>query len=296
MISTLLAAIFLGLSGLLAVYLFKQPEATPILRLTSLAIPLLALARILLAACRAFKQMQYELYVDNILFNVSRLVLTVLFLALGLGVQGALAAFVLAWFLETVVMVFFLNRLFPLRRPLNPAQRNVRELLSFSAPVCLTQVIVNLRTSFGLVLLGVFGTLTSVGVYSAAVSVQAVGGMLLTASDLVAKPIISDLYHRGEMAQLRQLYQTLTRWSTSFLLPYFVTVVLFARPILAILGEDYEAGAPVLIIVSIGTMVAAVTGLCSALIVMTGHSKLSLGNTLATVALSMTQRYPHPTL
>ena len=43
-----------------------------------------------------------------------------------------------------------------------------------------------------------------------------------------------------------------------------------------------------LIIVSIGTMVAAVTGLCSALIVMTGHSKLSLGNTLATVALSMT--------
>ena len=106
-------------------------------------------------------------------------------------------------------MVFFLNRLFPLRRPLNPAQRNVRELLSFSAPVCLTQVIVNLRTSFGLVLVGVFGTLTSVGVYSAAVSVQAVGGMLLTASDLVAKPIISDLYHRGEMAQLRQLYQTL---------------------------------------------------------------------------------------
>jgi O-antigen/teichoic acid export membrane protein len=109
--------------------------------------------------------------------------------------------------------------------------------------------------------------------------------MLLAASDMVARPIISDLYHRGDTDQLRQLYQTLTRWATSFLLPYFITVTLFGTPILALLGEDYTEGAPVLVIVSVATLVGAVTGLCSAVIVMSGHSKLSLANTLATVAL-----------
>jgi O-antigen/teichoic acid export membrane protein len=282
-----LGMILFGLANFLAENLFHEPAAAPILRWISISIPLIAIGRVLVAATRGFKRMQYETYANGIAFNLSRISLTVLLLGVGLGVPGALAAYALAWVVTGGLLFYFLNRLFSLKRPLRAAQRNVREMLSFSAPVCLTQVITQLGGELELLLLGMLGTMASVGVYSAALRVQVVGAMFLMAADMVAKPIISDLHHQGETTQLGRLYQTLTRWSLSFVLPYFLTAVLFARPILAIFGKEFEAGMWVLTIVSLGTLVNAGTGICNAMIIMTGHSKLTFLNSAGTVILNL---------
>jgi O-antigen/teichoic acid export membrane protein len=286
-VAFILAAILVGFSNILADELLNEPAVSPILRWISICIPLTAIGRILLATTRAFKRMQYHAYADSVLFNVVKLALTLLLLGMGLGVQGVLAAHVIAWIVEDALLFFYVNRLFSLKRPLREARRNFRQLLEFSIPMGLTEVARMLRGNFEVLLLGGLSTMTTVGLYSAALRVQMVGGMFLLVADLTARPIISELYHRGEMDQLGQLYRTLTRWSVTFFLPYFLTIVLFAEPILSIFGQEFVAGVPVLILISMGTLVNAATGVCSAMIAMSGHSRLTLMNTMVAVSLSL---------
>ncbi len=287
-VSLVMALIIFGLADPLADNLFHEPSLAPILRIASVCIPLTAVGRVLIAAIQGFEEMQYQVYADSILFNVGKIGLTVLFLSAGLGASGVLTAHVVAWVAEDALLLHYLNRLSPLRRLLRASQRNTRELLSFSLPLWLTRLINTFGGKIELLLLGMLGTVAAVGVYGAALRIQMIGTALLLAVQTAAMPIISDLHHRGGHAQLNRLYRTLTKWSLSFNLPFFLMTTLFARPILAIFGRDFTAGVPVLVIVALGTLVNAGTGICGAMINMTGHSRLSFYNSVASFILTLT--------
>jgi O-antigen/teichoic acid export membrane protein len=287
-VSLVLALAAFGLADLLAENLFHKPALGPILRLASICIPLTAVQYVLLAVIRSFKEMQYQVYADSILFNVTKIGLTVLLLMAGLDAWGVLVAYVVALVAEDVLLLYYLNRLFPLQRPLRAARRNVRELLSFSLPLWLTRFVSTFGRQAELLFLGILGTTASVGVYSASLRIQLVGDLLLSAVQTAAMPIISDLHHRGEHAQLNRLYRTLTKWSLLFNLPFFLTMILFARPVLAIFGQDFTVGVPVMVIVAIGILVDAGTGICGAMIDMTGYSKLKFYNSVGSLILRIT--------
>jgi O-antigen/teichoic acid export membrane protein len=280
-----LAIVVFGLADLLAENLLHNPEAASVLKWISITIPLTAVGRVLLASTRGFKQMQYQVYADSIAFNVSKIGLTVVFLSIGFGVAGALAAHATAWILEVILLLFFLNRLFPLKRSLRSARRNTRQLLSFSLPLWLTRLITELGGNLELLILGALTTAAAMGVYSAVLRIQLIGIMFLAAFQEASMPIFSDLYHRGDRSQLSQLYQTLTRWSLFFIIPFFLSLLLFADPILAIFGEEFRTGASAVVIVGVGMLVNAGTGTCGAMIPMSGHSKLSFVNSLFSLVI-----------
>lgn len=280
-----LAALVFVLADFLAQNLFHEPQAAAILRWISLCIPLTAVGRILMAAIRGFKHMHYQVYADSIVFNLSKIGLTVLFLGMGLGAPGVLAAHTLAWIIEDVLLLFFLDRLFPLRRPIEAAKRNVREMVSFSFPLWLTWIVRQLGDNVELMILAMVGTIAATGIYSAVLRVQLIGVMFFAAVQEASMPIISDLYHQGDKTQLSRLYQTLTRWSLAFVLPFFLILVLFGRPILSIFGQEFSAGTTALTIVAVGMLVNAGTGICGGVIDMSGYSKLSFLNSLVAVTM-----------
>ena len=91
-------------------------------------------------------------------------------------------------------------------------------------------------------------------------------------------PIISDLYSQGELLRLEKFYQTTTKWSVTFNIPIFLTFLLFADSLLALFGADFTAGATGLIILSVGSLINAATGICGPMINMTGHQTLTFVN------------------
>jgi len=275
-------------AGWAAEHLFHEPALAPMLRIASASIPLVALGRILQATAQGFKEMRYIVYADSIFFNVGKLLLTLPLLIAGWGATGALVAYVVTWIGEAGLLVHYVNRLFSLRRSFHGTLRNPRQLLSFSLPMWLQGLLTRFGTQIELLLMGMLGTIVSVGVYSSALRIQMIGSMLLRAVQTAAKPIISDLYHRGEYTQLNRLYRTLTKWALVFNLPFFLTIVLYARPVLAIFGEEFTAGMSALVVMAVGTLVSAGTGISGSVIAMTGHSKLSLVNAVASLTLSVT--------
>jgi O-antigen/teichoic acid export membrane protein len=278
LISFIFASVVFILAEPLSNQLFNEPRLTPVLRLISVGIPLLSLITITESITRGFKQIQYEVYADNVIFNLVKLFISIVLLYWGLRVMGVIIAHIAASILTLGLLIYFVNTLFPLNKRLDFTKFNPRELLRFSLPVYSALVVETLGKSLGTLLLGFLGMTLGVGIYSAALRLSNIGDMFYLSIGAISAPIISDLYSLGERNQLERFYQTTARWATMFNLPIFVTFVLFSTSLLSIFGTDFTAGGTGLVILAFGPLASAITGLCGTVINMTGHTKLTFLN------------------
>ena len=231
-----LGLILFSLAQVLAVRIFHEEAIIPILQLISITIPLEAFGQLLLGVVLGLKRMDYQVYSYSIIYSFVRLGLTVLFLSMGWNVKGAIIAYSIAWAVTIAVLFYFISRIISLRKLGKFSREDVSALASFSVPLCLTDLTTQLRNYINLMLIGAMGTITSVGIYSVAMRVQMAGTLLMGPIVKAAKPIISDLSQQNEVERLKQVYQTMTRWSLTIILPLAITIILFARSILSIFG------------------------------------------------------------
>jgi O-antigen/teichoic acid export membrane protein len=286
----------LGLVLALGIFLFAdpiasrvyhQPALAPILRLASWAIPLLALITVLEAITQGFKRMEYKVYSEDITLNVLKLLLTVALVGAGLGVMGAVAAYLVALVVTVVMLFVFVNHLFSLNRPWQTAQRNAGELFHFSLPVYLSQFVNEFGGSIGTLVLGLFGTVSGVGIFTAASRLSTIGLLFYFSLMRIATPMVSDLHSRGKIDELGRMYQIMTKWGLAFNLPVFLTTAIFAQPLLSIFGQDFVSGAAGLTILAFASLFNASTGVCGTIVTMTGHSKLSLANSILSLVVTI---------
>ena len=287
LLSLILAVVACLLAGLLSTRVYREPALAPVLRVASLGIPMLALTDMLAAITQGFKRMEYKVYTQDIALNVSKFVLSVVFIVAGLGVVGAVAAHVVSLAIATAMLFYFVHRLFPLNRPWGTAKRNTREILRFSVPIYMSNLLGQFSGSTETLILGFFGVMSRVGVYTAALRLGGIGSVFHQSLQRIAMPMISDLYNRGKLDQLQRVYRTTTKWGMTFNLPIFMVTVIFAKPLLAIFGADFVAGAAGLVVLAFSTLFNASTGVCGSVVTMTGRSKLTLANSIIYVVSNL---------
>jgi len=279
-LSLVLTLIFIFIAEPLSSEIFKKPSLASVFRLLCLAIPLTVLTGSLSSVVKGFKQVQYDVYSQNITFQLMKLLLSVSFLILGMGVLGVAVAYLIATGAATVMLLYFVNHIFVLRRPLIIAERNTREIFNFSFPLYLARLLNQFGRNLETLVLGLLGVLLDVGVYAAILRLSQIGTMGLDALQKISEPIISELHSHGKKAELARLYQTTTKWALTFNLPIFLTIVLFAENLLSIFGKDFAMGTAGLIILSAGILFKASTGFCGTVINMTGYTKLGFFNSI----------------
>jgi O-antigen/teichoic acid export membrane protein len=287
LIGLILASGVFVLSEPLSLRVFGHPDLAPLLRLASLSIPLTALIGVLAAITQGFKRMEYKVYSQDITLNFSKLILSVGLIGLGLSVMGAMIAHILASALTVILLFYFVHRLFSLNRALNTAKRKTGEILRFTLPLYMSGLLDVFSGSLETFVLGIFGVMSGVGIYTSALRLSGIGGMFHQSVQRIAIPMISDLHSRGKLDQLRRVYQTTTKWEMTFNLPIFVTIVIFAKPLLAIFGEDFIAGATGLTILAFSTLFNASTGPCGSIVTMTGRSRLTLANSIVYLVVNV---------
>jgi len=287
LLSLILALVFILMAEQLSNELFQKPSLTPVLRIFCFAIPLTVLAGGLSSVVQGFKKVKYDAYSMSMAFQVIKLLGSVALLVMGMGVMGVAISYAAAIAVAMVMLLFFVNRIFSLKRPFKSAKRNTREMFRFSLPLYFARLLNRFSRNLETLVLGVLGVLADVGVYSAILRLSNIGVMGLNALQRISEPIISELHSQGNTEELRRLYQTTTKWSLTFNLPIFLTVVLFADNLLSIFGNDFTVGAAGFIILSAGILFKAGTGFCGTVVNMTGHTKLGLYNSIIYVATAI---------
>lgn len=270
-----------------AEHIFQDMRLVPLLQIAGLVIPTITLSDVLVGAIRGFKNMHYPVIAQFIAQPTFRLIATLILAFTGLDALRAVIIFGISDLIATLLLVYYLNKLFPIRRPLREAIYNLKEIFSYAFPDWLAGMMDRFRVNIQALIIGSLNTIAGVGVFAVANQINILGNDFYSSINISARPLIAELHDHKENSQLERVYQTATKWSLIVNLPLFLIIVLFPVELLSIFGESFTKGASALVILAAANIVNVGTGMCGTILNMTGYTKLKLVNNLISLILSL---------
>ncbi|OHB81569.1 MAG: hypothetical protein A2W31_06245 [Planctomycetes bacterium RBG_16_64_10] len=115
------------------------------------------------------------------------------------------------------------------------------------------------------------------GGYAIAALVSQLVLLGLGAVNVIAAPMIAELYWRGRLAELQRLVRLAAIAVLATSVPTLVVLVVFGSPVLRLFGPRFGAGYPALVVLCFGQLINALAGSVGLLMSMTGHQKQAAG-------------------
>jgi O-antigen/teichoic acid export membrane protein len=120
-------------------------------------------------------------------------------------------------------------------------------------------------------IIGVYAEADSVGIYGVVERLVTIIVFALGAFSTIIPSIISSLHTSGDMDELRRVVRESTRWILTIAIPIVLVFVIEGKLILNHLyGEEYIGGYVALVILSLGQLINAGSGLVGYMLQMTG--------------------------
>jgi O-antigen/teichoic acid export membrane protein len=287
-LSFALSAVMFAGAGFLADVVFEKPFFEDVIRAFSVATPFFTLMTVALYATQGFKTVKYATYVQEVLRPLINLMLVVVSYLLGAQILGAIAAYVLSMAIAAATALYYLRRLFPkLLDRATPAKFEARKLVGASGPIMITKTTAYVNGWAMIWVMGAFASARDVGIFNAAFRTAVLSGLVLLAFSGIFAPIVSDLYKRGSLDQLGRLYKDVSRWIFTGSLAVFLLMVFLAKDVLALFGEEFVVGWPVVIVVSTAQLFSSSVGLTGRMLTMTGNEKRSMWARIIATAVTL---------
>jgi O-antigen/teichoic acid export membrane protein len=268
---TITAALYLNVD-LLGSYLLDEGDSTRLLGLFVLTIPVVSLVAIGVGLIRGMENTIYRMYARQIVYPGLRLLLLIVFLVgFGWGVAAAGYAYIVSAAVTVVVAFLLFGRLFAIR---GPFRTNVRELLSYSAPLVFAELSGTLLTRSDTLMIGFFRTNAEVGYYAAAYPLAGGLSLFLGAFGFMYLPIVSRLDSEDRLDEVNDTYKLTTKWVYLLTFPVFLLFFTFPDDVLRIVFQpEYEIAGLALSILCVGKLSAVATGQCTETLSALGETK-----------------------
>ena len=286
LVGTLLTVVLFWKAPWLATHAFHKPQAAPLMRLVSLALPALALTRVAIGALQGLGLMGYAAWV-NPLRVLGTVLLTIPLLALGFGARGVALAFVPPAWAALAVSLALLLRAMPGAFMPSPSTWHARRMLAFSLPQTLTTMLLQVILWTDMLVLGRMRAAVEVAVYAICQRLLSPAQIVSTATGQMFAPRIAAEDARGDRKNLGTMLKRVTYWNLAASIPVFALLLVIPGPILHLFGGAYAAGATALVILAAGQLFNAATGPLGQVINMSGHPYITLANNAVVAALNV---------
>lgn len=301
-LSSLKIVFFIGLTVSLLIFLsapfisvnlFHNAKLIPILKIFALMIPFSILGSILLPSFRAFQYVEYESGLKEVGEKAIRLAFTIILVFLGFGVIGVAYPYLFSAILIFVLsVIIFQKKVFPIFGKGLKSKSSTRELLIFSLPLLLSNILVYAIVWIDTLMLGYFRTAAEVGIYNAAHPTAALMFVLPTALISLFLPIITGYYSRKKFRQVEEIYKRVSKWIFFVNFPLLLLMAIFSRQIIRIIfGQDYLSATTPLAILVFGYLVYSLSYTSSNILSMAKKTKLIFYITLIFTASNILFNY-----
>jgi len=263
----------------IALGIFREPDLIPVLRVFAIATPFLALLNLAVQVFRGFKQIVYMIYCRQILEAGLRLLITGLFALLGFHLLGMSATYAISAAFASLVALYFIKKIMAAEVGLEVRQERgmQKELIKFSLPLTVGQILSQIRNRSDTLLLGYFLEAYQVGLYNAALPIAGLLQTGLNSLNRLFMPSVSELFAKGDLKELRQTYKRVAKWALGLTLPLFLVLTVFANGILeALFGTEYQAASSALIVISIGVLLNTITGSFGEVLIAIGETRVNM--------------------
>ncbi len=272
---------------------FDEPRLEVALRVAAVALPAVSLQEAALSATQGFRTMKPFALVGLLLEPLLRLALSGALLAVGFGLRGTLVALAVSSWIGATAAITCLHRLVGQARDgcsaAGPAVVvDARPFLRYSAVAWVASLASTGLIWADTIILGLVVTSSAVGVYNASARLVTLAVFVINPINAAFAPRIANLFARGELGLLREVYTVATSWIVRLSLPAFAILLVLPGSLLGLFfGRAYGAGATVVVILALGQLCNAATGPCGMVINMSGRNRLNLIDNLLVLALNI---------
>lgn len=265
------------LSGVLSTRVFHDPELAAPLKILSATIPLSVLAGALLAIYRGYDRVDVKVYFQDILKGATFLLLLGIVILFGWAFLGVIYAVLASAAIALTALAAYAVKRFPLpamQEGVAPRPMS-RELLLFSLPLLVLAMCVLVVQYAGTLMLGYFKDSEAVALYNVAFPLAQMILVPLTAMTFIYVPVVSQLYSKGLMDEMKRSYQVLTKWIFFLSFPIGLVLILFPTTSLNLFfGIQYTEAAWTLRMLSLGFLSVAFLGANGLTLVIIGRPGL----------------------
>jgi len=292
-ISVILSTALFIYSNYIATHFFNSPGLTPILHLFCLAIPFSVMSSVAYSVIRAFKKVNYIVYVQNILNSLVLVGLTLLLINMGWGIISAAIAFLVGTIINVLIFYYLINKnLVNLFKTRVKKAFNFRELFKYSWPLTFYYMVSSLILYSDSIVLGNISGARSVGIYNAIAPIAFLLMIVPTAALTLFTPIINQAYANKKMKEIKEISQIISKWIFYGGVILSVFIIIFRKQIIGLLfGSEYISGATALIILSIGILFYTLSQVSTDLLNMQKKTKIVSKNILAVLIMNLGLNY-----
>jgi O-antigen/teichoic acid export membrane protein len=205
-----------------------------------------------------------------------------------LGAPDALILHALAAYVALLLLIGHFWKIFANLRKQRAEYRLVLKWFAASLPLLVITVAQELLNQLEIVLLGLFGKAAEAGLFSAAWRLASLLMFALTTFGIICGPLVAAAYHRSDHEGLTRLTHFAARLSTGSAGLIAIVLILCGKSLLRIFGPDFEAAYLPMLVLLVGGLVNAFTGIVAYLLTMTGRERTGMGIFSAALGVSLT--------
>ncbi len=222
----------------------ENPDLIYYFRIAGLSTPFFVLIYLLVSVFRGFQRTKERILFFNLGRNSLLLLLVFIVGLLALSFDRViLAAFFSLVLISIIFLVYYLRKgkiELDLSKTLDFDRGIGKELIIFSLPLMLVDMMYEVMGWADTMLIGFFSTEEAVGFYNAARPIGAFVSIGLTVSHFIYSPLVAELYAQEKFRENEVIYTVLTKWVCAMAFPIALLFILFPETILGtFFGEEY---------------------------------------------------------
>ncbi len=273
-ISILFILFVVMLSDLISTKIFHSEGLIRLLPIAAVSIPASAMRGVIGGILKGYKDAFRALLPEFLISPALRIIIFLL-----LSIKGDKPEFAIYAFLSGEILAVFLSGIFLLKKLKGIKTQEYgceyKKFLDVASTMIFTGLSLILFTQTDLWIVGIYTSTEAVGIYGVVTKLVTLIILPLGIFSIAIPPLIASIHTSDNLAELRKLARESTRWILSATIPIILILVLEGDLILKyVFGEKFGVGYPALLILSIGQMVNASTGLVGYLLQMTGGHRL----------------------
>jgi O-antigen/teichoic acid export membrane protein len=255
-----------------------------------IVLPLMVLVKVPLQAIKGHMEMGWAVAIENTALPLFHLLLSLLFFVLDFSGQGLVWASVLSYGLLVPLSWYGFFRYYSLTKLLRHWGFS-RECLAFSWPQSF-----NMMMNYGLVkvdsiMLSAFLSADSVGIYTLVAELMRSIRSAKTTFSGVYAPLVAKYKEQNNRLGIEHALWSISRSTALLSIPLLVIIQIFFNDVIAGPGSIWEFSIAIPWLLALGPMMSCFFGLAGNTLLMTGHTRLLLSNSLLLMGVNVLLNY-----
>lgn len=254
-------------------------------------LPLIAVRKIAISVLRAEKKIGTIVLITNIFSPMMRMIL--LLFMVSIFKMHSIYVLIIGYYIYNILSFIWVSRIIWQDKLIGRFKwsSDHLDIIRFSIPMLLSGIVGIIITNVDQYMIGFLISNQQVGIYRVALQFGTFASFGLYAVNSVFAPMISYLFHDGQIDTLRANYSISTKWIYIIGLLIFGVMLLFGRDVLLIVGSEFVSGYWALVFIALGQIVSTMVGSAGYMLAMTGHPEYELYGNLMVMIINIVLNY-----